>query len=168
MLFRSKLWINVSIPQSEISKITQPLGVELILNDSSLEFNVQKNTKFLYFNDMIDSKTRTASLVFEIDNPPSSLKSGAAYAVKMYSGKTVQALAIPKSSIVNDNGQYVVYVQVGGESFERRNIVTGISTGNYIEIKSGLSEGEHVVIKGAYQVLLSALSPAAAGAGHAH
>ena len=76
--------------------------------------------------------------------------------------------SIAKSSIVNDNGQHVVYVQVGGESFERRNIQTGISTGDYIEVTSGLSEGEHVVSKGAYQVLLSAVSPAAAGAGHAH
>ena len=163
-----KLWINVNIPQSEIYKVTKPLGVELTLNDSSLEFNVDKNTKFLYFNDRVDPKTRCASLIFEIDNPPSSLKAGAGYAVKAYTGKVVQTLAIAKSSIVNDNGQHVVYVQVGGESFERRNIQTGISTGDYIEVTSGLSEGEHVVSKGAYQVLLSAVSPAAAGAGHAH
>jgi RND family efflux transporter MFP subunit len=163
-----KLWINVNIPQSEISKITKPLGVELILNDSSLGFNVGKDTKFIYFNDTVDPKTRCASLIFEIDNPPSSLKAGAGYAVKAYTGKVVQTLAIAKSSIVNDNGQHVVYVQVGGESFERRNIQTGMSTGDYIEVTSGVSEGEHVVSKGAYQVLLSAVSPAAAGAGHAH
>lgn len=163
-----KLWINVNIPQSDINKVTKPLGVELTLNDSSLSFDTEKDTKFLYFNDTVDSKTRCASLLFEIDNPPSSLKAGAGHAVKVYSGKTVRALAIPKSSIVNDNGQYVVYVQVGGESFERRNIQTGMSTGDYIEVISGVSEGEHVVFKGAYQVLLSAVSPAAAGSGHAH
>lgn len=163
-----KLWINVSIPQSEISKITKPLGVELTLNDSYLGFNVGEDTKFIYFNDMVDPKTRCASLIFEINNPPSSLKAGAGYAVKAYTGKVLQTLAIAKSSIVNDNGQHIVYVQVGGESFERRNIQTGMSTEDYIEVTSGVSEGEHVVSKGAYQVLLSAVSPAAAGAGHAH
>ncbi|MCF6339362.1 MAG: efflux RND transporter periplasmic adaptor subunit [Sulfurimonas sp.] len=163
-----KLLLNVRIPQSEVSKVTKPLGVELILDDNSFSFNVAKDTKFLYFSDIIDPKTRCASLVFEINNPPSFLKAGIGYAAKAYTGKIVKTLAILKSSIVNDNGLHVVYVQVGGESFERRNIETGMSAGDYIEIKSGVNDGEHVVSKGAYQVLLSALSPAAAGAGHAH
>jgi len=163
-----KLLVNIRIPQSEVSKVTKPLGVELILDNNSFSFNVAKDTKFLYFSDIIDPKTRCASLVFEINNPPSFLKVGIGYAAKAYTGKTVDTLAILKSSIVNDNGLHVVYVQVSGESFERRNVETGLSAGDYIEIKSGLSEGEHVVSVGAYQVLLSALTPAAAGAGHAH
>ncbi len=163
-----KLLLNVRIPQNDVSKITKPLGVELMLDDSSFSFNTQKDTKFLYFSDIIDPKTRCASLVFEVNNPPSFLKVGIGYAAKAYTGKTVNTLAILKSSIVNDNGLHVVYVQVGGESFERRNVVIGLRAGKYIEIKSGVSEGEHVVSQGAYQVLLSALTPAAAGAGHAH
>jgi len=144
------------------------LGVELVVNNSSLDFCVGKNAKFIYFNEQIDPKPRCASLLFEINNPPASLNAGAGYAVKAYTGKTVETLTIPKSSIVNDNGLHVVYVQVEGESFERRNVQTGLSDSGYIQVVSGVSEGEHVVSKGAYQVLLSAVSPAEAGHGHAH
>jgi len=162
------LWLNINIPQSDTAKISKPLGAELQLNDSSLVFSVGENAKFIYFSKLIDPKTRCASLLFEVNNIPSQLNAGAGYAAKVYTGKTVEALAIPKSSIVNDNGQHVVYVQVGGESFERRNVQTGLSDSGYIEVYSGVNEGEHIVSKGAYQVLLSAVSPAAAGSGHAH
>lgn len=163
-----KLWLNINIPQSDTIKISKPLGVELQLNDSSMIFTAGENAKFIYFNNRIDPKTRCASLLFEINNVPSQLNAGAGYAAKVYTGKVLESLAIPKSSIINDNGQHVVYVQVGGESFERRNVQTGLSDSGYIEVRSGVSEGEHIVSKGAYQVLLSVASPAAAGAGHAH
>lgn len=168
-----KLWLNISIPQSDISKIGKPLGAELLsaelANDESpLAFTAGENAKFIYFNENIDPKTRCASLLFEIDNASSILKSGAVYAARAYTGKTVEALAIPESAVINDNGQHVVYIQVGGESFERRNVQTGLSDAGYIEVHSGVNEGEHIVSKGVYDVLLSSISPAAAGHGHAH
>ncbi len=163
-----KLWLNVAIAQSEVQKIINPLGVEIFTEINSLDFSVESNAKFLYFSDIIDSKTRTASLIFEIDNPPLHLKGGANFASKVYTGKTIDALAIPKSAIVNDNGVDIVYVLVEGEKVERRNIELGLSDSGYIEVLSGVGEGERVVSKGAYQVLLSALTPAEAGHGHAH
>jgi len=168
LLNPKKLLLNINIPQSDIYKIDKPLGVELVNSDRSLDFSIDENAKFLYFSNIVDPKTRGASLVFEIDNTLSLLKVGSTYAAKAYTGKTVSTLAIPKSAIVNDNGLHVVYIQVGGESFERRNVKTGISDAGYVEVYSGVNEGEHIVSIGAYQVLLSAGSPAAAGSGHAH
>lgn len=163
-----KLWLNINIPQNDISKINEPLGAELLMDAHALTFTAGENAKFIYFNGNIDPKTRCASLLFEVDNASSLLKSGAVYAAKAYTGKTIEALAIPKSAIINDNGQHVVYIQVGGESFERRNVQTGLSDSGYIEVFSGVNEGEHIVSKGVYDVLLSSISPAAAGHGHAH
>ena len=163
-----ELWLNINIPQNDISKITKPLGAELLTNEHSLVFNAGENSKFLYFTDTIDPTTRTASLLFEIDNTSSSLKAGAIHASRVYTGKTVEALAIPKSAIINDNGQHVVYIQTGGESFERRIVQTGLSDSGYIAVYSGVNEGEHIASKGVYEILLSSISPAAAGSGHAH
>jgi hypothetical protein len=47
-------------------------------------------------------------------------------------------------------------------------VQTGLSDSGYIEVFSGVNEGEHIVSKGVYDVLLSSISPAAAGHGHAH
>ncbi len=164
----SRVWININIAQSDMMKITKPLGVELIIDGENLHFTTQNNADFIYFSDMIDPKTRTASLVFEIDNTKGHLKAGARFATKTYTGKRIKALAISQSAIVNDNGQHVVYVQIDDERFERRNIKTGLHDAGYIEVHSGVNEGETVVSKGAYDLLLAALMPADVGHGHSH
>jgi len=61
-----------------------------------------------------------------------------------------------------------VFVHVSGESFEKRRVTLGIRDGNWVEIASGLEEGEHVVTENAYQVKLASLSSEAPAHGHAH
>jgi multidrug efflux pump subunit AcrA (membrane-fusion protein) len=62
----------------------------------------------------------------------------------------------------------VVYVMLGGESFERRVVRLGIRDGDYVQVVDGIAPGERVVTRGAYLVRLAGSSPAAAGHGHAH
>jgi membrane fusion protein, heavy metal efflux system len=88
--------------------------------------------------------------------------------VEIWSGKSEQALAVPSSAIVDEGGQSVVFVQRGGESFERRVVAIGIRDGDQVEIFSGLKPAERVVTRGAYLVRLSGASPKAAGEGHVH
>jgi len=82
-------------------------------------------------------------------------------------GDARQALTVPAGAVIDLAGVSVVYVQLGGETFEERVVRTGALDGDVIEIVSGLSPGDHVVTVGAYQVRLAALSPDAAPA-HSH
>ena len=61
---------------------------------------------------------------------------------------------------VDEDGQPVVFVQVGGESFERRMVRTGLRDATHSEVVDGLDEGERVVVNGAYVVRLVSLSGA--------
>ena len=55
-------------------------------------------------------------------------------------------LAIPANAIYSDsNGQFVYVVQ--DDTRIRKNVVTGVSDSTYIEIVSGLEEGETVYVK---------------------
>jgi membrane fusion protein, heavy metal efflux system len=56
----------------------------------------------------------------------------------------------------------------GGEAFERRVLQLGVRDGDWVEVRSGIADGERVVSKGAYQVRLAATAPAAMGEGHVH
>jgi len=86
----------------------------------------------------------------------------------VFTGDTAKDVAVPLSAIVRDSGVPVVYVELGGESFERRIVQLGIRDGDYIEVQNGIASGERVVSKGAYLVKLAASGPAEAGHGHAH
>ena len=80
----------------------------------------------------------------------------------------MEDVAVPIEAVTDEAGQNVVYVMLGGESFERRILRLGIRDGGYVQVKSGLEPGERIVTRGAYLVRLAAASPAEAGHGHAH
>ncbi len=83
-------------------------------------------------------------------------------------GKPTQCLVVPVSCLMEDYGNYSVIVQLSGESFERRNVTLGKRNGSEVEIVNGLSLGEVVVTKGAYQVKMASMSGRAPAHGHEH
>ena len=62
----------------------------------------------------------------------------------------------------------VVYVQVAGETFERRIVSRGTASGNLVAITGDVKPGERVVTVGAAAVRAAAATPDAFGHGHAH
>ena len=54
---------------------------------------------------------------------------------------------VPRSALVSDKGEDVVYVEVDGVA-ERRAVEIGISDDQHAEIISGVAVGEFVVVKG--------------------
>jgi len=61
---------------------------------------------------------------------------------------------------VEEDGRPIAFVQVGGETFQKRDLALGIRDGNWVQVLSGIAEGERVVTKGAYAVRLASVSSA--------
>ena len=168
-----RLWLESRIAESDVLRLNQADGAWLELPNRNEPFVIatngqQANGRLVAFSQMIDARTRTAPLILEFRNPQQSLRTGMLVEAHVYTGQRVNGLAVPVSALVRDNGVPVVYVELGGESFERRVVQTGIRDGAYIEIRSGVNDGERVVSRGAYLVKLAASGPAEAGHGHAH
>lgn len=83
-------------------------------------------------------------------------------------GKPRKSRVVPVSCLMESYGHYSVIVQISGETFERRNVMIGRQNGTEVEIIKGLSLGEMVVTRGAYQVKMAAMSGQAPAHGHAH
>jgi RND family efflux transporter MFP subunit len=77
-------------------------------------------------------------------------------------------LAIPNAALLEQYGTYLVFVQVGGEKFERREVEIGRSNGKRTEIRSGLAQGERIVTRGAYQVKMAGMASSIPAHGHVH
>ncbi len=58
-------------------------------------------------------------------------------------------IAVPRSAIVQDQGQGRVYVQRNPEAFDLKAVKTGASNDQYVEITEGVREGERIVVRGA-------------------
>ncbi len=80
-----------------------------------------------------------------------------------------QALTIPVSAVLEEQGNFFVFVQVTPELFEKREIKTGATDGISIEVISGLADDERIVLKGAVLIKLSQATGALdAHSGHVH
>jgi membrane fusion protein, heavy metal efflux system len=86
----------------------------------------------------------------------------------LFTGFKENALLIPISALIEEHGQYFVFVQKDGESYEKRTVAWTDSDGRQVEIISGLNPGERIVTKGAYQIKLAAMSGELPLHGHTH
>ncbi|MBO5262997.1 MAG: efflux RND transporter periplasmic adaptor subunit [Bacteroidaceae bacterium] len=81
----------------------------------------------------------------------------------------VERVAVPRGALVEEMGNFFVFVQHTPVSFEKRQVVPGATDGAYVQLLAGLHEGERVVTKGGVSLKLSqgaaALDP---HAGHVH
>ena len=117
---------------------------------------------------VIDPDTRTLPLRFAVANPDGQLKVGMLAEGRLLTGEPVTGVAVPSAAIQDEDGLGVVYVKVGGESFQRRVVEPGPSDGSWTLV-SGVTSGERVVTAGAYQVFLASLGDAElADHGHPH
>lgn len=107
------------------------------------------------------------SVTFEINNP-GDLVSGSVADVFLKSSAIADAISIPTTSLIEEQGTFYVYVQTAGESFQKREVTVGSSDGEQALILSGLTEGERVVTKGANQIKLATMSGVVPAHGHEH
>ena len=166
----NRLWLEARIPESELGRIIKPSGAWFSIDgyEHSFEIADGKNGKVVAFGGVVDATTRTVPLILEFANPDAQLRIGMAARVHVRGARTVDVIAVPYSAVIDDAGQTTVFVQQGGESFERRIVRLGVREGDWVAVRSGVKVGERVVSRGAYLVKLAATAPATAGHGHAH
>lgn len=116
----------------------------------------------------VEAGTRTVPLIYEVKNPDNLLRVGQSVNLFVETARTEEALAIPSAAIVEEDGRPIAFVQVAGETFQKRDLTLGIRDGNWVQVLSGINEGERVVTKGAYAVRLASVSSAIPAHGHVH
>ncbi len=116
----------------------------------------------------VDEEKRTVPLVFPTRNPEGLLRLGMTLTLWADGQDAEQALKIPRSCVLDENGVSTVYVMLDGECFQKRPVRTGVSDGAWIEVLEGVQAGERVVSGGAYAVRLAGTASGGLGSAHVH
>jgi membrane fusion protein, heavy metal efflux system len=82
---------------------------------------------------------------------------GSSVVVELAIGAPRTVLAVPRSAVVEVNTRPFVFVQIHGESFEKRAVQLGAASGDLVEIERGVSENERIVTRGGFDVHLASL-----------
>lgn len=107
------------------------------------------------------------NVAFSFDNTAGLLPGSFAQVFLIGKG-TDRCLSVPVGAIIEEQGIKSVFVQEEEEIFHKKEIVLGRSDGERVEVLKGLSEGDMVVVKGAYNVKLATASSAIPGHTHNH
>jgi RND family efflux transporter MFP subunit len=167
---RSRLWLEARVPEADAARLAQIGGASFRIDGLEDRFEIKpgENGRLVSLSRVVDPVQRTLPVVFELDRPDPRLPLGAFARVRLFTAQPAEALAVPESALVDDNGVSVVFVQTGGESFERRPVSLGVRDAGYAEVKEGIRAGDRIVTKGAYLVYLASTAPGAAVHGHVH
>jgi len=106
-------------------------------------------------------------VIFEVENDGSLLE-GAFTDVYLKSAQKSNALTLPVTALLEDQGDKFVFVQVTGESYTKRSVTMGNHDGIHAEIISGLEPGERVVTRGVMLVKAASMVTGVVGHGHTH
>lgn len=115
-----------------------------------------------------DASCPLVSVTFKVRNT-GALLSGSFVTLYISTRSDHQAIAVPNEGLVEEMGNFFVFVKVHDGEYEKRLVKIGSTDGLRTEILSGVQEGEIVVAHGASMVKLAqgagALDP---HAGHVH
>ena len=105
-----------------------------------------------YIYPSLDKTTRSLKVRLVFDNPDELLKPNMFAKVKILSGAKNDILVIPTEALIRTGTQQRVIVAQAAGKFEARSVSSGIESGDYIEILSGLDEHEQVVVSGQFLI----------------
>lgn len=168
ILKSSKLQVDIDVAPKYQQLLPQLQTATFINPNSDKTYTLQDlNGKILSYGRMVNHEGNYLPVFFEINNHPDLLP-GTLLEAYLQTQPTEVIQAVPKSAILEEMGSYVVFVQVGGESFEKRVVQLGKTDGIVVEILDGLKLGERVVTKGVNRVKLASMASDAPAHGHVH
>lgn len=142
----STVWVEAQVYTSQLLQIK--LSGSVIIRFPGLN-NKQVPGKIEFQNPEMNAQTKQNSIRIEIANPRNQFKPGME-AIIMLKDNIKNTLSIPREAIIQTNNTQIVWVKSGQNKFQYKMVTTGIEDGDKVEIKSGLNQGDTVVITGSF------------------
>lgn len=150
----SNMYVEVEVPEAHLANVTPGKSVEVF-------FPVLGNTvktKVRQTGNFINPGNRSFSVEIPVPNKDGKVKPNLTAIAKINDYTNNEAILIPQS-VVSENAlgeQYVYLTKENGSDTEvvskKAIIELGKTQGDYVEVLSGLSAGENIIVEGARSV----------------
>lgn len=165
---KQRLILKADVSLKDADKISSIQEASFTLIQNKRTYSTKElNGKVLAVGKTTAGNSPFIPVHFQIDSKPDMIP-GSFAEVFLKTIPVNDALVIPVSALVEEQGIFYVYVQTAGESFQKRELKLGANDGKKVQVLSGVSEGERVVTKGGYQIKLSQASGTLPAHGHEH
>ena len=160
-----QVYVAAILPEAEFPKMRTLSGAELEIPGVEAP---RRLDRLITIGRVVDSPSRTFPITYAIDNRDRRVAINQTVYVRIFTGTRESTLVVPETTIVDDQGQPVLYLQASGESFSRQPVKLGKRQGGMVQIVEGLKQGDRVVSKGAHLLRLASMSTAVPAHGHVH
>jgi hypothetical protein len=145
----SNVWIVADVYEKDLGRVR--VGAPATVTTATFP-GLSLGGRVSYIDPQLNTSTRTAKARVEVANPRGELRLGMYTDVAVETGQGTAAISVPKAAIQNVADRQVVYVTAAGEStkFIEREVRLGSSSGDIVEVVSGLNVGDAVVSKGSF------------------
>jgi Cu(I)/Ag(I) efflux system membrane fusion protein len=138
----STVWLQAEVFESQADWVADGQAAKATLDYMpGTEFSGQVD----YVYPVLDPKTRTLRVRLRFDNPKERLKPNMYAQVSIYGRLKPNALTIPREALIPAPGRDRVVVALGDGKFHVHEVMTGLESGEYVEILAGISEGDEIV-----------------------
>jgi RND family efflux transporter MFP subunit len=139
----SSLKLTISVPERDILKFK----VGQIVPVSADIYNGQSFTGKVSYMAVQADKSHNFKVQIIVSNPSSQLMAGMYGSASLSNTKSVTALSIPRKALVGSSKNPQVYIVKNGKAV-LTSFNAGTSDGEFIEIISGISKNDKIVVKG--------------------
>lgn len=163
----SKLTLRANLPERDVKFLQSINGAKFRTSYSNMIYDISE------FNGKRSSDLSTAvasqgyiPVYFTLVNN-GTLSAGSYCEIYLTGNKRDGVISVPIEALSEQQGEYFLYVRLDDDCYEKRPVKLGASSGDHIEIVSGIKPGEEIVTAGTTFVRL-AESSGIVPEGHSH
>lgn len=140
-----KVWVMANVFEHDLSGLRN--GEEAAVTVEAYPGRTFKGT-ITYVGSLVDRNNRTVQARIEVPNPEHVLKPGMFASAEIEVSEARRVLVAPATAIFDINNTKVAFVATGKGEYVARHVQLGLSSGDMVEVLSGLKEGDRVVSHG--------------------
>jgi cobalt-zinc-cadmium efflux system membrane fusion protein len=141
----STVWLTAFVRETDASAVA--VGQEMTFNLLALPGRTL-TARINYVATAIDSATRRLMVRATVDNPGGLLKPEMFATVTIYAPGDQPSVGVPKQALIYEGSEVRVWVAHEDKTIELRQIATGLTNGDLVEVHGNLKPGEQIVTKG--------------------
>ncbi|MGA7809284.1 efflux RND transporter periplasmic adaptor subunit [Bradyrhizobium sp.] len=138
------IWVTANVPEKDTSFVFAGQSVDVAFPAYPGE---TFSGRVLFVSDVLEPDTRRTKVRIAFDNPDGKFKPNM-FANASFAAPMISEIMVPTSALVMNNDSTSVFIEVAPWAFERRNVEISHQEGQDAVIKSGLNDGDRVVVRG--------------------
>ncbi|MBS0251789.1 MAG: efflux RND transporter periplasmic adaptor subunit [Proteobacteria bacterium] len=144
----SVVWMMADVAEGDINGVK--LGEPVTVTTRARPGRTFKG-KVTVIYPQLNKETRTIPVRIELPNPELALLPGMYGDVDIYTGNDT-TLTVPTSAVIDSGNKQIVLVDLGNGRYEPREVKLGRRGDGYVEVMSGVSDGDRVVSNGNFLI----------------